>query len=163
MSSYLAQELGIDFYDECSYQPNQLMYWPSTPSNGVYIFKETEKEWLNPDIILNVHPEWNEPTRLPTSYRESKANQISNHKVQDPLTKEGIVGLFNRVYFPVTKALETFLSYVYEPITNDNRWHFIESGSMAGVVIQDEKFVYSHHAKDPAYLKLCKGMSSCIT
>ena len=28
---------------------------------------------------------------------------------------------------------------------------------MAGVVIQDEKFVYSHHAKDPAYLKLCNA------
>ena len=157
VSRYLAQELGIDFFDECSYQPNQLMYWPSTPSNGEYIFKETEKEWLNPDIILDAHPEWKDPTRLPTSSRESKANQISNQKVQDPLTKEGVVGLFNRVYFPVTKALEAFLSHVYEPTTNDNRWHFIESGSMAGVVIQDEKFVYSHHAKDPAYLKLCNA------
>ena len=157
VSRFLAQELGIDFFDECSYQPNQLMYWPSTPSNGEYIFKEAEKEWLNPDTLLDAHPEWKDPTRLPTSSRESKANQISNQKVQDPLTKEGVVGLFNRVYFPVTKALETFLSHVYEPTTNDNRWHFIESGSMAGVVIQDEKFVYSHHAKDPAYLKLCNA------
>lgn len=157
VSRFLAHELGIDFFDECSYQPNQLMYWPSTPSNGEYIFKEVEKEWLNPDTILDAHPEWKDPTRLPTSSRESKANQISNQKVQDPLTKEGIVGLFNRVYFPVTKALEAFLSHVYEPTTNDNRWHFIESGSMAGVVIQDEKFVYSHHAKDPAYLKLCNA------
>ena len=54
---FLAQELGIDFFDECSYQPNQLMYWPSTPSNGEYIFKEAEKEWLNPDTILDAHPE----------------------------------------------------------------------------------------------------------
>ena len=29
VSRYLAQMLGIDYFDECSYQPNQLMYWPS--------------------------------------------------------------------------------------------------------------------------------------
>ena len=34
VSRYLAQMLGIDFFDECSYQPNQLMYWPSSPQNG---------------------------------------------------------------------------------------------------------------------------------
>ena len=106
VSRFLAQMLGIDFFDECSYQPNQLMYWPSTPSNGEYIFKEAEKEWLNPDTLLSTPPEWKDPTRLPTSSRESKANQISDQKVQDPLTKEGVVGFFNRVYFPVTKALE---------------------------------------------------------
>lgn len=26
ISRYLAQDLGIDYFDECSYQPNQLMY-----------------------------------------------------------------------------------------------------------------------------------------
>lgn len=32
VSRYVAQMLGIDYFDECSYQPNQLMYWPSTPA-----------------------------------------------------------------------------------------------------------------------------------
>lgn len=157
VSRYLAQMLGIDYFDECSYQPNQLMYWPSSPQNGVFVFKETEKEWLDPDAVLAAHPEWTDPTRLPTSSRESRANQVTQQKVQDPLTKEGTVGLFNRVYFPVTRALETFLSDVYEPTDNENRWHLISSGSMAGVEIKDERFVYSHHAKDPAYLKLCNA------
>ena len=93
VSRYLAQMLGIDFFDECSYQPNQLMYRPSSPQNGVFVFKETEKEWLNPDDILSAHPEWTDPTRLPTSSRESKANQVTKEKVKDPLTKEGTVGL----------------------------------------------------------------------
>ena len=77
--------------------------------------------------------------------------------MQDPLTKEGVVGLFNRAYYPISKALETFLSDVYEPTDNENRWHLIESSSMAGVEIKEDKFVYSHHAKDPAYLKLCNA------
>lgn len=157
VSRYLADMLGIDYFDECSYQPNQLMYWPSTPANGTYVYKETEGAWLDPDVLLRQHPEWVDPTRLPTSSRESKANTAKQEKVQDPLTKDGTVGLFNRAYFPVTTALEVFLADVYEPTDNDGRWHLIESSSMAGVEIKEDKFVYSHHAKDPAYLKLCNA------
>lgn len=157
VSRYVAQALGIDYFDECSYQPNQLMYWPSTPANGTFVYKETDGGWLDPDAILSAHPEWTDPTRLPTSSRESKANTVARQKVQDPLTKDGVVGLFNRTYYPVTKALEAFLSDVYEPTDNENRWHRIESHSIAGVEILEDKFVYSHHAKDPAYLKLCNA------
>ena len=157
VSRYLADMLGIDYFDECSYQPNQLMYWPSTPANGTFVYKETDGGWLDPDDILSKHPEWTDPTRLPTSSRESKANTVAQQKVQDPLAKEGVVGLFNRAYYPITKALEAFLSDVYEPTDNENRWHLITSGSMAGVEIKEDKFIYSHHAKDPAYLKLCNA------
>ena len=157
VSRYLAQILGIDYFDECSYQPNQLMYWPSTPANASFVYKETDGGWLDPDAILTKHPEWTDPTRLPTSSRESKANTTAQQKVQDPLTKEGVVGLFNRTYYPISKALEAFLSDIYEPTDNENRWHLIASSSMAGVEIKEDKFVYSHHAKDPAYLKLCNA------
>ncbi len=157
VSRYLADMLGIDYFDECSYQPNQLMYWPSTPANGTFVYKETDGGWLDPDDILSKHPEWTDPTRLPTSSRESKANTVAQQKVQDPLAKEGVVGLFNRAYYPITKALEAFLSDVYEPTDNENRWHLITSSSMAGVEIKEDKFIYSHHAKDPAYLKLCNA------
>ncbi len=157
ISRYLAQMLGIDYFDECSYQPNQLMYWPSSPQNGVFVYKEVDKDWLNPDDILAAHPEWTDPTRLPTSSRESKANQITQRKVQNPLTKEGTVGLFNRVYYPITLDLDTFLSDVYERTDSDNRYHLIEASSIAGVEVIEDKFVYSHHAKDPAYLTLCNA------
>lgn len=158
VSRYLAEMLGIDFFDECSYQPNQLMYWPSSPANGNFVYKETDNGWLDPDVLLSAHPEWTDPTRLPTSSRESKANTTAKQTVQNPLDKEGTVGLFNRVYFPITKAMEKYLSEVYEPTDNEGRWHLIESSSMAGVeIIEDGKFVYSHHAKDPAYLKLCNA------
>lgn len=87
VSRYLAQMLGIDFFDECSYQPNQLMYWPSSPQDGVFVFKETDGGWLDPDDILSAHPEWTAPTRLPTSSRESKANTAAQQKVQEPLER----------------------------------------------------------------------------
>lgn len=158
VSRYLAQMLGIDYFDECSYLPNQLMYWPSTPSNGSFVFLDVEKEWLDPDDVLAAHSEWTDPTRLPTSSRESRANTTASVKVQDPLDKEGAVGFFNRAFFPIGRAIEKYLSDVYEPTDNENRWHYIQSSSMAGVeIIEGGKFVYSHHAKDPAYLKLCNA------
>lgn len=157
VSRYLAQILGIDMFDECSYQPNQLMYWPSTPANGTFVYKEADGGWLDPDDILSAHPEWTNPTQLPTSSRESKANTVAQQKVQDPLDKDGVVGLFNRAFYPITKALDTFLSDVYEPTDKPDRFHLIESSSVAGVEIKDDKFVYSHHAKDAAYLKLCNA------
>lgn len=157
ISRYLAQMLGIDMFDECSYQPNQLMYWPSTPANGTFVYKETDGGWLDPDDILNAHPEWTDPTQLPTSSRESKANTVAQQKVQDPLEKDGVVGLFNRAFYPITKALDAFLSDVYEPTDKPDRYHLIESSSVAGVEIKEDKFVYSHHAKDAAYLKLCNA------
>ena len=159
VSRYVAQEMGIDQFDECSYLPNQLMYYPSVPANGDFVYKETpeEKAWLDPDVILAAHPEWQDPTRLPTSSRESKANTVSRKKVQDPLEKKGVIGLFNRAFYPVQTAVEKFLSDVYEPTDNANRFHLKTSVSMAGVEIIEDKFVYSHHATDPAYLQLCNA------
>ena len=157
VSRYLAQSLNIEFFDECSYLVNQQMYWPSTPSDGVFIFKETNGNWLDPDVILAAHPEWHDPSKLPVSTREHKAAAVRQKKVQDPLAKTGTVGLFNRTYYPITKALTTFLSDVYEPTPDPNRWHFIPSSSIAGVEIKEDKFVYSHHASDPAYLQLCNA------
>lgn len=158
VSRYVAQSLGIDQFDECSYLPNQLMYWPSCPSNGVFIYKETDKDWLDPDKVLSAHPEWTDPTRLPTSSRESSAKNVKQKKAADPLKKEGVVGTFNRTFYPITKAIEKFLPDVYEPTDNENRWHYTQSHSMAGLEILDEgRYAYSHHAKDPAYLRLCNA------
>ena len=158
VSRYLAKDLGIDMFDECSYRVNQLMYWPSCPSDGEYLYCEVKEPWLDPDDILTEHPEWRDPTLLPTSSRESIANSVSNKKVQDPLTKEGIVGVFNRVYFPIQTAVETFLADIYEPSADGNRYHYIPSDSGAGVEIKEGgKFLYSHHASDPACMKLCNA------
>ncbi len=155
VSRFVAQDIGIEYFDECSYLTNQLMYWPSAPFDGEYIFKERAGEWLDPDKILSSHPEWTDPEKLPVSSRETKKRM--QKKVQDPLTKDGAVGVFNRVYYPISRALEEFLPDVYEPTDRENRWHYIPSRSMAGVELIEDKFVYSHHAKDPAYLQLCNA------
>ena len=157
VSRYVADEIGIDYFDECSYRPNQLMYWPSTPSNGDFVYEEYDPGWLDPDVILAAHPEWTDPTQLPTSSRESTAKTTNTKKVQDPLAKDGIVGMFNNVYYPISLAVDKYLSDIYEPTGTEGRYHYIESSSMPGVEVIDDKFIYSHHAKDPAYMRLCNA------
>ena len=153
ISRYLAADLGIDQFDECSYRPQQLMYWPTVPANGEFICRRLGGEWLDPDGFLSRHPDWKDCSLLPTSSRESAVRNYDGKKQEDPLAKEGIVGAFCRAY-GIRAAIDKYLSGVYEPTDRDDRYHFIESDSMPGVQVFDDKFLYSFHATDPACGKL---------
>lgn len=151
LTRYIAAELGIDCFDPCSYIPHQLMYWPTTPSNGEYIFTQVEGELLDPDKYLAAHPNWRDCSQLPTSSRESAVKAKSNKKQKDPLTKDGVVGAFCNA-FSITQAIDRFLPSVYVPSTIPGRYSFASSDSVAGLVIyDDDTFAFSHHATDPAY------------
>jgi putative DNA primase/helicase len=146
---YFAEEWGIDQFDECSYRPQQLMYWPTTPANGEYVFKRVDGEWLDPDKYLSAHPNWKDCSLLPTSSRESEVRSSATKKQADPLEKDGIVGVFCRTY-TVQDAIDKFLPDIYAPSAMEGRYDYIPADSSAGVVIYDDKFAYSHHATDPA-------------
>ena len=149
LARYFADEWGIDGFDECSYRPHQLMYWPTTPANGEYIFKRIDGDWLDPDAYLAGHPNWRDLSLLPTSSRESAVRATSSKEQQDPTTKTGVVGAFCRTY-SLTDAIDAFLSDVYAPSAVRGRYDYIPADSSAGVVIYNDKFAYSHHATDPA-------------
>lgn len=149
ISRYLAADIGIDMFDECSFVPHQLMYWPTCPTNGEYLCEFFDGELLDPDAILAAHPNWKDCSLLPTTSRESKVNKPSQKKQEDPLGKPGVVGAFCRAY-SITAAIGTFLTDVYEPSVIEGRYDYIQGVSSAGVVIYDDKFAYSHHATDPA-------------
>ena len=87
LARFFADEWGIDQFDECSYKPNQLMYWPTTPSNGEYICRAIEGEWLDADAYLEKHPDWRDCSLLPTSSRESTVRESAKKPQEDPLTK----------------------------------------------------------------------------
>ena len=153
LARYFASDWGIDQFDECSYKPSQLMYWPTTPANGEFISKTAEGEWLDPDVYLTAHPNWKDCSLLPTSSRESAVREASGKKQEDPLAKPGVVGAFCRAY-GIAAVIETYLADVYEPSAMAGRYDYIPADSSAGVVVYDDKFAYSHHATDPACGKL---------
>lgn len=155
---YAADNGFISMLDPCSFSPHQLMYWPTCPANGEYLFGVIEGAWLDPDTIFAKHPNWRDCSLLPTTPKESKAAEHGGAQQKDPLEKEGVVGLFNRVFFPISTAIDTFLSDVYAPTAdNTERYDYLPGEGSAGVVVYDDKFTYSHHATDPAGSKLCNA------
>jgi predicted P-loop ATPase len=145
----VAREIGIDLFDDTTYEASRLMYWPSTPSDGEFVFKEKDGDPLNPDVYLSKYADWRDTSMWPVSSRQSEVVQHQITRQADPLTKEGTVGTFCRAY-SIEEAIETFLSDVYEPSAMNGRYDYIPADSSAGLVIYDSKFAYSHHATDPA-------------
>lgn len=149
LARLLAKEWGIDCIDACSYRAHQLMYWPTTPANGEYVFERFQGDFLDPDKYLADHPEWRDCTMLPTSSRESTLIDRQRKQQADPLEKPGLIGAFCRTY-SIEDAIDTFLNDVYQPSVMSGRYDYVPADSSAGVVLYDGKFAYSHHASDPA-------------
>ena len=100
------------------------------------------------------YDDWRDTAQWPVSSRQTEILRREVSSQEDPLNKEGLVGFFCRAFFPIQTAMETFLPEVYAPTTVENRWDYIPADSTAGVVVYDDRFVYSHHATDPAGGKL---------
>lgn len=48
----LVADLGIDKFDDTSYQPQRMMYWPSTSQDGEYFFEFIDGPALDPVLVL---------------------------------------------------------------------------------------------------------------
>jgi hypothetical protein len=153
LTRMIAKQIGLDYFDDTTYQANRMMYWASCPSNGDFVFIENSGVPLDPDVHLGLYADWRDVTQWPTSSRESEARKQEVGQQQDPLTKTGAVGVFCRAY-AVEDAIETFLTDVYAPSVSPGRYDYIPADSAAGVVVYSGKWVFSHHASDPASGKL---------
>ena len=153
ISRLFAAEWGIDQFDECSHRPHQLMYWPTTPADGEYVFKRCDGEWLDPDRYLAAHPGWRDCAGLPHSVREGGIVERGRKQQEDPLGKQGVIGAFCRTY-GINEAVHVFLKDIYQESALQGRFDYIPADSSAGVVVYDDVFAYSHHATDPACGKL---------
>ena len=149
----VAEEIGIEQFDDTTYEPSRLMYWPSTSSDGEFVAQEIDGDILDPDTILAKYTDWHNTAEWPVSRRQQTIVQREIKKQADPLTKAGMVGAFCRAY-TITAAIDTFIPDVYKHSSMPGRYDYIPADSHAGVVIYDDCFAYSHHATDPACGKL---------
>ncbi|MDV6239737.1 virulence-associated E family protein [Trueperella bernardiae] len=152
----VAHMLGIDQFDDTTYEATRLMYWPSTPTDGEYYFEHKTGVLLDPDRILATYEDWQDVSTWPVSSRQTKAIVSRAQRHADPQTKPGIVGAFCRTY-TIQEAIEAFLPEVYAPSTVEGRYDYIPGESAAGLVIYEDIFAYSHHATDPAGGRLCNA------
>ena len=132
------------------------MYWASTSADGEFVFKHRDGNPVDADDVLARYKDWHDTSEYPVSSRQKKIVYHALKKQADPLIKDGIVGAFCRAY-PIQQAISTFLSDVYTPSSLSGRYDYIPADSIAGVIVYNDKFAYSHHATDPACGKLCNA------
>lgn len=153
----VAEDIGIDYFDDTTYEPSRLMYWPSTSQDGEFIFKYQDEAWLNPDYILSRYENWQEVSLWPESSRNIKIREKSADKQGNPRNKAGIVGAFCRTY-SVVDVIEKFLSDIYVVCDDKNRYTYAKGSTCGGLVIYEKgDFAYSHHGTDPVSGKLCNA------
>lgn len=151
----VAADLGIDKFDDTSYQPQRMMYWPSTSQDGEYVFDHIDGPFLDADAVLATYHDWRDVSSWPMSSRVAEVVKKTAAKQKDPLEKGGLVGAFCRAY-TIQDAIETFVP-AYQPCDDANRYTYTEGSTAAGVVLYEGKFSYSYHATDPASGQLCNA------
>lgn len=152
----IAADIGIEQFDDTTYQPHRLMYWASTSADGEFVFRHRDGNPVDADAVLARYKDWHDTSEYPVSSRQKKIVSHALKKQADPLTKDGMVGAFCRAY-PIQEAISAFLSDAYAPSSLNRRYDYIPADSIAGVIVYNDKFAYSHHATDPACGKLCNA------
>ncbi|KRL13047.1 DNA primase family protein [Schleiferilactobacillus perolens] len=144
----VASELGMNNFDDSTYEPERLMFWPSHSQDAEYFYRHQDGELLDPDKVLGEYTDWQDSSFWPVSDREAEVHQHEAKMAGDPLTKPGAIGAFNRVY-PIREAIEKFLPDVYAPTRHPDRYTYIPGSTVGGLVLYDDQFAYSHHGTDP--------------
>jgi predicted P-loop ATPase len=152
VSRRLAADIGINYFDDTTYDPSRLMYWPSTSRDAEYVFDFVDGPWVDVDGVLATYDDWRDASLWPTSERAKADRQKLADKQGDPLAKPGLVGAFCRAY-SIEDAIEAFLPEVYEA-AGDGRYTYTKGSTVGGLVIYEGRFAYSHHGTDPASERL---------
>lgn len=151
----LADSFNIELFDPTTFQPERLMYWPTTSSDAEYYFKMQRGKPLDVDKILAEYVDYTDMSEWPRPDADFDAVRRSIKFQGDPLEKPGVIGAFNRA-FPISRAIEEF-ELPYEATAFDDRYTYTEGTTAGGAVAYDDKFLYSHHSTDPVHNVLCNA------
>ena len=152
----VANDIGIDYFDDSTYQPSRLMYWPSYSRDGEYFFDQIDGDILSADAVLKQYPDWKDVASWPVSSRVEAIHKKTAEKQGDPTEKPGMIGAFCRAY-TVPEAIAKFIPEVYTE-AGKNRYTYTGGSTAAGLVLYDDGlFAYSNHGTDPAGGLLCNA------
>ena len=152
ISRSIAGTLGIDLFDNTTFEVNRLMFWPSSPKDVEYYCKVQDGPWIDADEVLNSYIDWKDTSLWPTAAKDFASLVGNGKKQEDPETKKGIVGSFCRTY-GIAEAIETFLTEEYTYAMED-RYTYTKGSTAAGLIVYENKYAYSHHGTDPCSGKL---------
>lgn len=144
----------MQWYDRTTFDVSRIMYWPSVSSDSQYVYKWAGGNLIDVDAILNMYCDWRNFAEWPKCPTEDMSHAPAT-KQEDPLEKKGIVGAFCRVY-SIKEAMDKFIPDVYIP-AGENRYTYSRGSTTGGAIVYDNKYLYSHHATDPACDTLCNS------
>lgn len=152
----VASDIGIDMFDDTTYTPVRLMYWPSTAMDGEYVFKHQKGSLLKADEVLAGYFDWTDINEWPTSSREDNLIVNKAKRQEDPYEKRGFIGAFCRTY-SIAEVIDKYLPDVYAETGHDGRYTYKDGSTVGGLVTYEDKFAYSHHGTDPISEQLCNA------
>ena len=156
----IAAELGIDLFDDTTYELPRLFYWPSTSKDADFVFEYQDGPACGVDKILSQYVDPFDVSAWPMSSRENTVVAHEIKKAGDPTEKPGLIGAFCRAY-TIEEAVERFLSGCYEPTSTPGRYTYKLGSVAGGLVCYEHKFAYSHHETDPSSRQLCNAFDLC--
>lgn len=156
----IAAEIGIDLFDDTTYELPRLFYWPSTSKDADFVFDYQDGPACDVDAILSQYVDYKDVSAWPLSSREGDVIAHEIKKQGDPTEKPGVIGAFCRAY-SIEDAIDTFLSDKYEKTGHDGRYTYKLGSVAGGLVCYEGKFAYSHHETDPASRQLCNAFDLC--
>lgn len=156
----IAAEIGIDLFDDTTYELPRLFYWPSTSKDADFVFDYQDGPACDVDTILSQYVDYKDVSAWPLSSREGDVIAHEIKKQGDPTEKPGVIGAFCRAY-SIEDAIDTFLSDKYEKTGHDGRYTYKLGSVAGGLVCYEGKFAYSHHETDPASKQLCNAFDLC--
>lgn len=155
ISRQIAGRIGIELFDNTTFETHRLMFWPSSPIDVEYYCETQDGKWLDADKILDSYVDWKDSSAWPTAAKAVKSVERACKKQDDPLSKRGIIGAFCRTY-TITEVIDKYLSDSYEE-AEQGRYTYLQGSAAAGLVLYDDKFAFSHHGTDPISGKLCNA------
>lgn len=156
----IAAEIGIDLFDDTTYELPRLFYWPSTSKDADFVFDYQDGPACDVDAILSQYVDYKDVSAWPLSSREGDVIAHEIKKQGEPTEKPGVIGAFCRAY-SIEDAIDTFLSDKYEKTGHDGRYTYKLGSVAGGLVCYEGKFAYSHHETDPASKQLCNAFDLC--
>ena len=156
----IAAEIGIDLFDDTTYELPRLFYWPSTSKDADFVFDYQDGPACDVDAILSQYVDYKDVSAWPLSSREGDVIAHEIKKQGDPTEKPGVIGAFCRAY-SIEDAIDTFLSDKYEKTGHDGRYTYKLGSVAGGLVCYEGKFAYSHHETDTASKQLCNAFDLC--
>lgn len=144
----------MTWFDRTTFDVSRIMYWPSICCDSQYVYNWADSPFASADGLLALYPDWRNFNEWPRCPSEDLTH-APNTRQADPLEKKGVVGAFCKIY-SIQSAIAKFLPDIYTS-AGEGRYTYAKGSTTGGAVVYDNKFLYSHHATDPACGTLCNA------